>query len=193
MSIVKLLAFAGSTRTDSYNKKLAKIAAEGARAAGAEVTLIDLRDFPMPLYDGDLEAGSGLPEEAKRLKRLMIEHHGFLIACPEYNSSINAGLKNAIDWASRTESDEEPPLVCYRGKTAGLLSASPGALGGMRGLVHVRMIFGNIGVYVLPEQVSVPKAHEAFDESGGLKDAGLQKSVMGIGGKLAAFTQKIIS
>ena len=111
MSNVKILAFAGSTRTESFNKKLVKIAVEGARAAGAEVTLIDLRDFPMPLYDGDLEAASGLPENAKKVKQLMISHHGFLISAPEYNSSITAVLKNTFDWVSRPETDDEPPLV----------------------------------------------------------------------------------
>jgi chromate reductase, NAD(P)H dehydrogenase (quinone) len=191
MGAVKILAFAGSTRTDSYNKKLVKIAAEGARSTGAEVTLIDLRDFPMPLYDGDLEAEHGLPEHAKRLKQLMIAHHGLLISAPEYNSSITGVLKNTIDWASRTENDDEPPLVCFRGKTVGLLSASPGPFGGMRGLVHVRAILGNIGAHLLPDQVSISKAHEAFDGNGALKDADRQKSGLDLGRKLVGFTQKL--
>lgn len=191
MSTPKILAFAGSTRTDSYNKKLVKIAAEGAREAGAEVTLIDLRDFPMPLYDGDLEAGSGMPENAKKLKKLMIDHHGFLISSPEYNSSISAVLKNAIDWASRTETDDEPDLAAFHGKTAALMSASPGALGGLRALVHVRAILGNIGVHLLPAQISIPRAYEAFDENGALKDEGKQKAVLALGANFAAFTQKI--
>jgi NAD(P)H-dependent FMN reductase len=191
MSAVKILAFAGSTRTDSFNKKLVRIAAEGARAAGAEVTLIDLRDFPMPLYDGDLEAASGLPEHAKRLKRLMIDHHGLLIATPEYNSSITGVLKNAIDWASRGETDDEPPLVCFRGKTAALVSASPGGFGASRSQAHVRAILGHLGAYMMPEQVSISRAHEAFDGAGALKDAAKQKAVMEIGAKLAAFTRKL--
>lgn len=193
MSTVKILAFAGSARTDSFNKKLVRIAAEGARAAGAEVTFIDLRDFQMPLYDGDLEAAGGLPDNAKKLKQLMISHHGFLIAAPEYNSSITPLLKNAIDWASRPESDDEPSLVCYEGKTVALMSASPGALGGLRGLVHVRSIFGNIGAFVLPDQVSIPKAYEAFDATGALKDERKQKSVAELGSKLVTFTQKLLA
>ena len=191
MSTVKILAFAGSTRTDSFNKKLVRIAAEGARAAGAEVTLIDLRDFPMPLFDGDLEASSGLPENAKKIKHLMISHHGFLISSPEYNSSISGVLKNTIDWASREETDDEPPLVAYRGKTVALVSASPGALGGLRGLVTVRSILGNIGCFVLPEQISIPKAYEAFDEAGALKDAARQKSVTELGRKFVEFTGRL--
>jgi chromate reductase len=193
MGTIKILAFAGSTRTDSYNKKLVRIAVEGARAAGAEVTLIDFRDFPMPLYDGDLEAAAGLPEHAKRFKQLMIAHHGLLISTPEYNMSVPGVLKNAIDWASREESDDEPPLVCFRGKTAALVSASPGSFGASRSLAHVKAILDHLGAYMMPEQVSISKAHEAFDEKGTLKDAARQKSVMEIGSKLVAFTQKMIS
>ncbi|MCE9518722.1 MAG: NAD(P)H-dependent oxidoreductase, partial [Verrucomicrobia bacterium] len=133
MSKPKILAFAGSTRAGSFNKKLIRIAADAARAAGAEVTLIDLRDYPLPLFDGDLEDENGLPENAKKLKALMRESDGFLISSPEYNSSITAVLKNAIDWASRQETDDEPSLVAFRGKAAVLMSASPGALGGLRG------------------------------------------------------------
>ncbi|MGB8354079.1 MAG: NAD(P)H-dependent oxidoreductase [Chthoniobacteraceae bacterium] len=192
MSNVKILAFAGSTRTGSFNKKLVSIAAGGARAAGTEVTLIDLRDFPMPLFDGDIEEQSGLPDSAKKLKRLMIDHHGFLISAPEYNSSITAVLKNTIDWTSRPETDDEPPLVCFRGKTIALMSTSPGALGGLRGLVTVRSILGNIGCLVLPDQISIPKAYEAFDDSGALKDESKQKAIIDLGRKLAAFTQKLV-
>ena len=191
MSAIKILAFAGSTRAGSFNKKLVKIAVEGARAAGAEVTLIDLRDFPMPLYDGDLEAESGLPGHAKRLKRLMIDHHGLLISTPEYNSSITGVLKNAIDWASREENDDEPPLVCFRGKSAALVSASPGGFGASRSLAHVRAILAHLGAYMMPEQVSISRAHEAFDETGALKDAAKRKSVMEIGAKLAEFTRRL--
>src|SRR5688572_20474350 len=119
-----VLAFAGSTRSESFNKQLVRLAAEDARAAGAEVTVIDLRDLPLPLFDEDLETENGLPENAKKLKALLREHDGFLIASPEYNSSISSVLKNAIDWASRPESDDEPPLVAFRGKVAALMSAS---------------------------------------------------------------------
>ena len=121
----KILALAGSTREGSYNKKLVRVAAAGAQAAGGEVTLVDLRELPMPLYDGDLEAAEGLPPNARILKRLMIAHDGLLISAPEYNSSITAVLKNAIDWASRPEPDEIP-LVAFKDKVAALMSASPG-------------------------------------------------------------------
>ena len=190
MSIPKILAFAGSTRTASYNKQLVRFAAEAARAAGAEVALLDLRDYPLPLDDGDLEDQQGLPENAKKLKAILREHDAFIIASPEYNSSITAVLKNTIDWVSRSESDDEPALAAYRGKTAALLSASPGALGGLRGLVHLRAILGNIGVIVLPDQVAVPKAHEVFDAAGGLKDERSAGQVTRVAQGLVDFLRK---
>ncbi|MHC4108081.1 MAG: NADPH-dependent FMN reductase, partial [Planctomycetota bacterium] len=120
----KILAFSGSLRTGSYNQMLVRIAAAGARGAGAEVAELDLRELPLPVYDADLEARDGLPDNAKRLKDLMKAHGGFLIASPENNSSVSAALKNTIDWASRPEPGE-PTLVCFRDKTAAIMSASP--------------------------------------------------------------------
>ncbi len=186
----KILAFAGSARTDSFNKKLIKLAAAAAEKAGAEVTLIDLRDLPMPLYDADLEAEKGFPENVKKFKNLMLSHEGLLISAPEYNSSITPLLKNAIDWASRADQGEEP-LACFKNKVTALLSASPGALGGLRGLVHVRAILGNISVLVLPEQLAVSKAHDAFDSSGNLKDAKSQKTVEAIAGSLVKILSQL--
>lgn len=190
MSTPKILAFAGSTRSASYNKLLARAAADAARTAGAEVTFLDLRDLPLPLFDEDFETEHGLPDNAKQLKALFRDHHAFLIAAPEYNSSITAVLKNALDWASRAETDDEPPLSAYRGKIAALLSASPGALGGLRGLVHLRAMLGNIGVIVLPDQVALPKAHEAFDATGQLKDERPAKQVTALARGLVSFLQK---
>ncbi len=189
-SMTKILAFAGSTRVESFNKKLVKIAAAGARAAGAEVTYLDLRDLPMPLYDGDLEAKEGIPDIAKEFKELLLAHQGLLISAGEYNSSITGVLKNAIDWASRRLPGEEP-LACFVGKVAALMSASPGALGGLRALVHVRSILGNIKVLVLPDQIAVSKANEAFNPDGTLKDGKQQKSVEDLGAKLAEILRKL--
>jgi len=191
MSEPKIVAFAGSMRTGSFNKKLVAIAADAARAAGAEVTVVDLRELALPLFDEDLEAASGLPEGAKRFKALLRASDGFLIASPEYNSSITAALKNAIDWASRAESDEDPPLAAFRGKAAALCSASPGALGGLRGLVTLRSILGNIGVLVLPEQVCISTAYEAFDESGKLKDERKGKQIASLATGLADLARKL--
>ncbi len=186
----KILAFAGSTREGSYNKKLVKIAAAGARAAGAEVTDLDLRDLPMPLYDADLQEREGMPENAKRFKALLKEHAGFLISAPEYNSGITGVLKNAIDWASRSEPGE-PSLVCFTGKTAAIMAASPGALGGLRGLVHVRAILSNINVLVIPDQIAVPKANEAFGPDGKLLDAKRHAQIENLGGIVARLLAKL--
>jgi chromate reductase, NAD(P)H dehydrogenase (quinone) len=186
----KILAFAGSTRQDSFNKKVIRIAAEGAEKAGASVTVIDLKDFPLPLFDQDLEVSKGMPEEAKKLRKILLQHDGFMIASPEYNSSITGVLKNAIDWTSRAEKGGGS-LDCYTGKTAVLMSASPGGLGGLRGLVHLRAILGNIGVLVLPEQIAVSKADTAFAENGSLKDEKLQHSIQGLGEKLAGILKKL--
>ena len=175
----RILAFAGSTRQDSYNKKLVRIAAKAAEQAGAEVTVIDLRDYPLPIFDEDLER-TGTPEKARKLKELFVQHQGLLTASPEYNSSITALLKNTIDWVSRPASGESP-LVAYRGKVASLMNASPGALGGLRGPVHLRSILSNLGMIVLPDQIAVPKAYEAFDADEQLKDGKLQASVEGLG------------
>jgi NAD(P)H-dependent FMN reductase len=186
----RILAFAGSTRAGSFNKKVVRIAAEGAREAGAEVTLLDLKELPLPLYDGDLEAEHGIPGNALRLKALMKGHEGFLIASPEYNSSVTGVLKNAIDWASRPMEGENP-LECFAGKMAALMSASPGGLGGLRSLAHVRAILMNIQTMVLPQQVAVPRAHEALTEEGRLKDAKLEEALKGLGRSLAEMLAKL--
>lgn len=187
----RILAFAGSTRRESWNKKLIRVAAKGAGDTGAAVTLVDLADFPMPMYDGDLEAEKGIPEKGREFKDLLRRHQGFLMSCPEYNSSISGVLKNVIDWASRRENDEKP-LECFRGKVVSLMSASPGRLGGLRGLVHVRAILGNIGCIVLPNQVAVPSANDAFDPEGRLRDGGLREQVENLGSELAGIISRLV-
>ena len=188
----RILAFAGSARTHSFHKKLIKIAANGARDAGAEVTLIDLRDYEMPLYDGDIEENDGLPENALKLRELFGNHDGLLIASPEYNSAFSPLLKNTIDWVSRPAGDE-PMLHYIAGKTAALVSASPGALGGLRGLVHVRQMLGNIRVTVIPNQATIPGARNAFDDDGALKDDAHRDAVQAVGAELARVTAKLIA
>jgi chromate reductase, NAD(P)H dehydrogenase (quinone) len=180
----KILAFAGSSRRESYNRRLVPIACDAARKAGAEVTLIELADFPLPLFNEDLEANEGQPALVHQLKQLFIAHHGLLIAAPEYNSSLTPLLKNTLDWVSRPVAGE-PPLAAYSGKVAALMSASPGALGGLRGLVHLRSLLGNIGVVVLPDQVAVPRAFEAFAPNGSLVSAQQKEQVEGLGTALA--------
>jgi chromate reductase, NAD(P)H dehydrogenase (quinone) len=186
----KILAFAGSVRKSSFNKTLVKIAAEAARSAGAEVTYLDFADLAFPLYDEDWEAAEGLPDSVITFKALLRSHQGFLMACPEYNSSITPLLKNAIDWASRPEPNQ-PSLVCFKDKVTGLMSASPGALGGLRGLVHVRSILGNIGVLVLPGQVAIGKADQAFDSSGNLTDPAQQTAIIELSRKLVTIVSQL--
>jgi NAD(P)H-dependent FMN reductase len=172
----RILAFSGSARLKSFNQRLVEYAATLAQYAGAEVTVINLRDFPMPLMNQDLERESGVPAEALRLKKLLIEHDGILLSAPEYNTSITPLLKNSLDWVSRRVGDEAP-MVAYRGKTAALMSASPGRFGGARGLPTVRRVLASMGVLVLPEQVSVTSAADAFDDEGKLVGDFYPKSV----------------
>lgn len=189
----KILAFAGSAREASLNKYLVQVAAQGAKNAGAQVTYLDFRDLPLPLYDQDLEEREGLPENVLKLKTLMKEHQGFLIASPEYNSSVTPLLKNAIDWASRPEPGEPPlALTCFKNKVAAILSTSPGGLGGLRGLVHLRSILGNIGVLVIPQQKTIPNAFQVFNEQGQIQDPDLQADVEQIGAQLATLLAKLI-
>ena len=165
----KILAFSGSIRHDAWNRKLIQAAVEATRAAGGDVTLIDLADYPLPLYNGDLEARDGLPDNAQRLKALFKAHDAFLISSPEYNSSIPPLLKNTIDWVSR-EWQGESGLVPYQNKVAAILAASPGTFGGMRMLPHLRQVLNTLGVLVLPGQFSLAGADTAFDdETGALK------------------------
>ena len=165
----KILAFSGSIRRDSWNRKLIRSAVDATSAAGGDVTLIDLADYPLPLMDEDLEAREGLPANAQRLKALFKEHDALLIASPEYNSSMPPLLKNTLDWVSR-EWQGESGLVPYQNKVAAMLAASPGQFGGMRMLPHLRQILNTLGVLVLPGQFSLPHADTAFDaETGMLK------------------------
>ena len=190
MSSPKILVFAGSLRRESLNKKLAQAAANMAEAAGAEVTYVDLRDYRIPPYDGDMEEGGGIPARAQELRGLMAAQDGFIIASPEYNSSISGTLKNYIDWMSRPDGDV-PSLVAFQGKVAAIMSASPGALGGLRGLVHLRSILGNIGMLVIPDQHALRAAHAAFNDDGSLNDDKQHASVEKIVQRLVAVAGKL--
>ncbi len=179
----KILAFAGALRKDSTNKKMVRIAAEGAKKGGADVTYIDLLGYPLPLYDGDIETESGLPENALILQSLLAEHDGFLIASPEYNSSISGVLKNMIDWTSRP-TDKLEAGACWGGKVVSIMSASPGSLGGLRGLFDVRKILSTMGVFVLPRDFALGKSFEVFDEEANLFDEILHNNVESLGTQL---------
>ncbi len=185
-SPVNLIAFAGSTRKDSYNRRVVEIAAEGARAAGAEVQVLNLKDFNIPFYDPDLEAVEGMPPGVQTLKNLFLESDGFLIAAPEYNGSMPGLLKNAIDWVSRPAAGEtQTSLTAFRGKVAGIMSASPGPWGGVRGLAHLRQILSGMFVLVVAEQLAVPNAADAFEPHGALKNATYHTMLEAIGKRVA--------
>ena len=186
----KILAFAGSTRSGSFNKKLIGFAADVAGKSGAEATLIDLRDYPVPLYDADLEAADGIPENARKLKALFNSQHGFLIASPEYNSTITPLMKNVIDWLTRPIEGEKS-YASFEGKIAGIMSASPGALGGLRSLGQLRALLENIRLIVLPDQQAISSAHKAFNDDGTLNDPKQRKSVEAIASKLTAMLIKL--
>jgi len=186
----RILAFAGSARKDSFNKQLIRIAARGAEQAGVPCSVIDLRDYTLPVYDADLEEQDGLPEPARKLRELFAAHQGLLISAPEHNSSISALLKNTIDWVTRSP-DAKPDISCFRGKWCALLAASPGSLGGLRGLVTVRSLLGNIGVTVLPHQLAVPQAHKAFGPDGELIDEAQRKRAEEVGAELARVLRKL--
>lgn len=179
MARCRLIAFGGSARRGSWNQQLAAVAGAMAADAGAEVTVLDLAEYPMPIMDEDVESAGGLPANVLKLKDLFKAHDGFLVSCPEYNGSITPLLKNTIDWLSRPR-EGEATLACFDGKAAGLLSASPGGLGGIRGLVHVRAILGGIGAYVVPKQFALSAAHAAFGPDGSLADPAHGKGVRSV-------------
>lgn len=185
----RILAFAGSARRESFNKRILAVAAQGARDAGADVTVLDMADYPLPIMDQDLEGAEGLPERVIALKEKFIASDGLLIACPEYNSSITPLLKNVIDWVSRPR-EGEPSMAAFKDKTAALIAASPGGLGGLRGLNDVRGILCSIGTHVIPDQVAVPNVHEKLDGESFIDDA-LARRLAHVGARLVEFSGRL--
>jgi len=185
----KILVFAGSLRQDSHSKKLARAAAHMATAAGAAATFIDLRDYPMAIYDGDVEASDGPPDNAFRLQELIAAQDGLIIVSPEYNHSMPALLKNTLDWVSRT------PRVRganpFKGKVAALMSTSPGGLGGIQGLDHLRRVVEVVGALVLPSAVALPHADQAFAADGSIKDARMTGRVSDLVSELVATAHRL--
>ncbi len=161
----KILAFAGSLREHSFSKRVVKTAMKGAIDAGADVTFIDLRDYPMPIYNEDDHQAEGFSENALAFQKILGEHDGFLICSPEYNASLPAALKNAIDWASR-KSEEYAMIEVFKGKVAAIMTESPGAFGGIRCLGHLRTILSVMLVNVLPSEIAVSGVSKLYDGSG---------------------------
>lgn len=185
MPAPRILAFAGSARRDSLNKKFLAIAVAAAREAGAEVTHLDLNDLPMPLYHGDLEDESGLPENAQKLVTLITQHDALLIASPEYNSMITPLLKNTIDWCSRP--DENP----FENKLAGVISASPGQYGGVRSLQMAQQLLLKLGCLIVPGQCTLPHASKAFDPAGKLLEPRAEKNLRAFVTQLVALATQL--
>jgi chromate reductase, NAD(P)H dehydrogenase (quinone) len=183
---IKLLFIAGSAREGSFNKKFARLGCDIAVANGLQATFADLGDYPMPLYSGDLETESGVPDNAVKLKALMSIHAGVFIACPEYNASITPLLKNTLDWVSRIKTEGEVPLQVFKSRVFALGSVSPGAFGGMRALMATRQVLElGLGALVLPDQIAIPRAMEAFEDNGHLKDKSQQAGLKVVIEKLA--------
>jgi chromate reductase len=166
-----ILVFSGSIRTASYNARLAALAAKELSLLNVDVTLISLLDYPLPLYHGDLETEQGLPHNAVQLKQLFGVHHGVFITSPEYNASITPLLKNTLDWISRASDAPESPLAAYRRRIFALGAASNGTFGGYRSLMALRQVLElGCGALVLPEQIAVGAAANAFDDMGNLRE-----------------------
>lgn len=183
MTPARILAFAGSTRKDSWNQKVLDVAVGGARNAGAEVTLVSLADYPMPLYNADWHQENGVPQSTRELRKLMMAANGILIASPEYNASITPLLKNTLDWLSQ-EVDGQSGSAPFAGKIGGLMGASNGAFGTIRALPHVSYILSNLGVFMLPV-VAVPGVAGAFDAGGAMTNERAKKMLTGLGERLA--------
>jgi chromate reductase len=186
----KILAFSGSLREHSLNKKVLKTAIKGAERVGAEVTHIDLRDYPMPIYNPDDEEEHGMDENALRFQELLTQHDGLLIASPEYNGSLPAALKNAIDWASR-QNDQYRRSDVFSGKVAAMITASPGSFGGVRSLAHLRGVLTSVGVNVLPAEIAVSFAGSKFDGNGEeMTDEKMKRILEGLGASLVEMLRK---
>ena len=171
MPIPKILVFAGSIRNGSFNAQLAALAARELALAGAEVTYISLADYPMPIYDANEEAKSGQPANAMKLKQMMMVHHGVFLASPEYNASVTPLMKNTLDWVSRVREGREPSLAAFRNRVFALGGASNGNFGAMRSVMALRQVLElGCGALVLPDQITVMRAADAFNDEGGLRD-----------------------
>jgi NAD(P)H-dependent FMN reductase len=192
MSALKILVIPGSLRTGSLNAKLAATLAVELAQAGAEVTRISLGDFPLPIYDGDLQAKSGVPKQAVNLKRMMSAHHGVLIVTPEYNASIPALLKNAIDWVSRVQDPQESRGQVFRERAFAIASASGGRLGGARALMALRLILSACQAMVVPNQLALSFAGEAYDDMDRLKLAADIEAQKALVAQLIEFSQHMM-
>jgi NAD(P)H-dependent FMN reductase len=192
MSALKILVIPGSLRSGSLNAKLAAVAAHALALEGAEITRISLSDFPLPIYDGDLQAKSGVPKHAVNLKRMMAAHQGVLIVTPEYNSSVPALVKNTIDWVSRVQDAHETRGQVFRDRVFAIASASGGRLGGARALAALRLILSACHATVIPNQLALPFADDAYDEMDRLKNAADSDALKALARQLIDVSQRMM-
>jgi chromate reductase, NAD(P)H dehydrogenase (quinone) len=190
MSALKILVIPGSLRSGSLNARLAAVAAHEIAQAGAEVTRISLSDFPLPIYDGDLQARSGVPKHAINLKRMIGAHHGVLIVTPEYNSSVPSLVKNTIDWISRVQDAHETRGQVFRDRIFAIAAASGGRLGGTRALAALRLILSACHATVIPNQLALSFADEAYDDMERLKHAADSEALKAMVRQLIDFSQR---
>lgn len=175
---MKILFFSGSLRRGSMNCQIAELASEvAAQESGISPIFLSLKDFDIPLYDGDIEERFGMPEGVEQLKQLFLNSKALYIASPEYNSSFSGALKNAIDWVSRVNTKNEPMLSAFRNKHAAITAASAGKFGGINGMNALRLVLSNIGVNVIPNQVAIPAAQNVLDKNGKIKDEFVEKAI----------------
>ena len=193
MTAPKILVFAGSARRDAYSRKLAAAVVPLLESAGGKVTRVELGDLDLPMYHGDLEAEKGLPANVRKLQLLLADHNALLIATPEYNGSMTPLMLNAIDWASRPDKDNPTTSggAIFAGKPAAIIGSSPGALGGMRSLFHLRDLLGYLGMLVIPQQLAVGKAHEAFAADGTFVDKKQEAALQGVATALVTVATKL--
>jgi NAD(P)H-dependent FMN reductase len=180
MPIPKILVLPGSIRIGSHNVRLAALAAKELTLLDVEVTRISLADYPLPIYDADIDARAGQPVNALKLKQMIMAHQGVFIASPEYSASVTPLLKNAIDWVSRVRERGDPTYAAFKGRAFAISSASPGRAGGLRSLMALRQILElGCGALVIPEQVTIQRADTAFDEMDNITDTGIANELRG--------------
>jgi NAD(P)H-dependent FMN reductase len=192
MSALKILVIPGSLRSGSLNARLAAVAAHELALAGAEVTRISLADFPLPIYDGDLQTKSGVPKNAVNLKRMMGAHHGVLIVTPEYNSSVPPLVKNSIDWVTRVQDPHETRGQVFRERAFAIAAASGGRLGGARALAALRLILAACHAMVVPNQLALSFAEEAYDDTDRLKHPADIEALKAVARQLIDFSQRMM-
>jgi chromate reductase len=192
MAAPKILVIPGSLRTGSHNARLAATTVREFAQAGVEVNLLSLIDYPLPIYDGDLQAKSGVPKQAVNLKRMMAAHHGVLLVTPEYNSSVPPLVKNMIDWVSRVQDQHEARGEVFRTRPFAIAAASEGRMGGARALAALRLILSSLQAMVIPRQLALSFADQAYDDVDRLKNPSDSEALKALVRQLIDVSQRMM-